>query len=115
MTEQHALTQEVKDKWLADLRSGEFKQATGQLRSWGRTSDGFADTYCCLGVLVQQLCDEWTIYPMANGKEIGSLICLNYDIMSQPLQSQLVRMNDTNRRSFSQIADWIEENIIPSA
>lgn len=35
---------EVKIKWLAALRSGEYKQGTGTLRR----SD---DTYCCLGVL----------------------------------------------------------------
>lgn len=34
---------EVKAKWVAALRSGEYKQAKGRLR------DG--DAYCCLGVL----------------------------------------------------------------
>lgn len=37
------MNKEVKAKWVAALRSGEYKQATGRLRS----DDGF----CCLGVL----------------------------------------------------------------
>ena len=38
---------EIKAKWVAALRSGEYKQATGQLRrnTRGKTS------FCCLGVL----------------------------------------------------------------
>jgi len=35
---------EIKAEWVADLRSGEYKQATGALRE--------GDGYCCLGVLV---------------------------------------------------------------
>ena len=35
---------EIKAKWVAALRSGEYKQGTGQLRD---TNDNF----CCLGVL----------------------------------------------------------------
>lgn len=34
---------EIAKKWIAALRSGEYKQATGQLR--------VADAFCCLGVL----------------------------------------------------------------
>lgn len=37
------MNQEVKKLWIEALRSGEYKQATGQLRC----DDGF----CCLGVL----------------------------------------------------------------
>lgn len=36
----------VRDEWVAALRSGEFKQATGRLR---RSDTG----YCCLGVLCE--------------------------------------------------------------
>ncbi len=34
---------EIKAKWVAALRSGEYKQATGRLR--------VDDSFCCLGVL----------------------------------------------------------------
>lgn len=43
---------DVRQKWLTALRSGEYKQATGELRS--------GDNFCCLGVL----CD-------LHGKEHG--------------------------------------------
>lgn len=37
------MNQEIKAKWVAALRSGEYKQGEGQLRS--------GDKFCCLGVL----------------------------------------------------------------
>lgn len=54
---------ELATAWVADLRSGAFRQTTGQLRS--------GESYCCLGVLIEttlRLCpevaaeyqDEWT-------------------------------------------------------
>lgn len=38
-----------RDKWIAALRSGEFKKTTGELCSLSRTC--IEDKYCCLGVL----------------------------------------------------------------
>lgn len=38
------MNQEVKEKWLAALRSGEYKQAGGRLRNAN-------NQFCCLGVL----------------------------------------------------------------
>lgn len=43
------MTQEVKDKWVAALRSGEYVQGRDTLRTY----DG---KYCCLGVL--QMCTK---------------------------------------------------------
>lgn len=37
-------TKKFKDKWIAALRSGKYKQGRGQLRSLN-------NNYCCLGVL----------------------------------------------------------------
>ena len=37
----------VKDEWVKRLRSGDYKQGTGQLRNTGENS------YCCLGVLCE--------------------------------------------------------------
>lgn len=45
---------DVKAKWLEALRSGEYKQAEGVLR----TRD---DGYCCLGVLCQIASDEGVV------------------------------------------------------
>lgn len=37
------MNQEIKQRWLAALRSGEYQQAHGRLRN--------GDSFCCLGVL----------------------------------------------------------------
>jgi hypothetical protein len=43
---------EIKEKWLNDLRSGEYKKGKGLLRN-GTINNG--ETFCCLGVL----CDRY--------------------------------------------------------
>lgn len=40
------MNQEIKTKWLADLRSGEFEKGKGYLKRDGK--------FCCLGVLCDQ-------------------------------------------------------------
>ena len=44
------MNKHYKEKWLAALRSGKYKQARGVLR--GEAVDGSGVGYCCLGVLV---------------------------------------------------------------
>ena len=41
------MNKEIKEKWLAALRSGKYVQSTGALRKPGDAKDSF----CCLGVL----------------------------------------------------------------
>ena len=41
------MKKEIADKWVAALRSGEYKQTTGQLANVERTE------HCCLGVLCE--------------------------------------------------------------
>jgi hypothetical protein len=45
------VNQEIKDKWIADLRSGEYRQGHGYLCV--TRADGTTE-YCCLGVLCVQ-------------------------------------------------------------
>jgi hypothetical protein len=113
------MNQEVKAKWLAALRSGEYKQSRGLLRN-------FVDRYCCLGVL----CDlhakatggHWKF-----GRYHESLTSLPYDVAKWaelPLPTEgwvtcdvnvgavgqtrsLMAMNDTGS-TFTEIADKIE-------
>jgi hypothetical protein len=40
---------DIKEQWLAALRSGEYEQGTGMLHRVGQ--DGAPDRFCCLGVL----------------------------------------------------------------
>lgn len=125
MTEQIKFTQELKDKWLTALRSGEYSQTTGTLRD--------ENGMCCLGVL----CDiidptGWCGNPedvaydnqkhslghivygehffdeiMAKPKDLYSLLPVNY--------VELVNRNDGHAyyepHNFSEMADWIEDNV----
>lgn len=44
------MNKEIKDRWTAALRSGDYTQGTGSLCL---VRDGKASTYCCLGVLCE--------------------------------------------------------------
>ena len=107
--------EEVKGKWLAALRSGEYRQGEGQLRS----EDG---GYCCLGVL----CDvidpegwgrddgewEWENHLSMLTAEICELMGLTDDgYFSTAVEGRhsLVALNDSGEYSFGRIADIIEE------
>jgi hypothetical protein len=48
------MNQEIKDKWVADLRSGEYKQGHSRLRTDRFQGDTKTSEYCCLGVLCIQ-------------------------------------------------------------
>lgn len=107
---------ELKSRWLTALRSGDYRQTKGKLRSF--RNDYFDDGYCCLGVL----CDisgkgEWNgdYYKMmiedgySHSSEI-KLPGLDEFEMTPDQQSDLINMNDDGK-SFLEIADWIEENL----
>ena len=51
------MNQEIKERWVADLRSGQYKQGKGVLRTpdiaLGERKDG-KPRFCCLGVLCEQ-------------------------------------------------------------
>lgn len=58
---------EIKERWVAALRSGDYRQTKGALRD----SDGF----CCLGVLCEITKEEtgleWTVDGWFDGSRIG--------------------------------------------
>lgn len=103
------LAPDLKAKWLAALRSGEFIQGHTQLRS----SDG--SKHCCLGVLCVvaglEINEDGTNTTAGNGyepiqklglppREASDLYCMNDDHFGTP-QNAL----------FSDIADHIEKNL----
>ena len=45
------MNEEIKADWLTALRSGEYRQGKGSLKSQGMQGDGLS--YCCLGVLCE--------------------------------------------------------------
>jgi len=95
---------EIKQMWVDALRSGDFKQGQGQLLE--------NHYYCCLGVLCE--ITRQTIYP--RDTELTSSMLKTCKISNKE-QQKLICQNDgtglyyDNSQSFSQIADWIEENL----
>ena len=118
-------------KWIEALRSGEYNQATGSLR--GPTG------YCCLGVGCDiSRVGSWgeetndysgTIHYITNGKyfydsslpdAVRDWFGLNDNIGTNPMfddrraeygeSYNLTVINDIERASFDEIADYIEEN-----
>lgn len=109
------MDKELKAKWVAALRSGDYKQAKDVLH------DPATGGYCCYGVLRH----------VANPNDTRSLnkgSCLTHDQLSEYgldvpgfERSRLECMNDgidpdnefgiTQQCSFAQIADWIDANL----
>lgn len=99
------LPQEFKEKWVAALKSGDYKQ--GKMRLHNQEEN----TYCCLGVLcaitgVESSRDEY-IWGFPE-EQIPVMLQGN---RSNPVVNNLVRMNDRYGKSFSEIADYIEQNL----
>ena len=88
------MTPELKAKWVAALRSGEYTQGRYSLI----TEDG---GYCCLGVLCMVL-----------GKP--ELLTANYEYLRKASgltnseTEGCAELNDSARSSFNQIANYIE-------
>lgn len=111
------MDKELKAKWVAALRSGEYKQTTETLR------DG--DGFCCLGVLLDlSKLGQWeqSSYEYWNDGEKhsseGDLCSLRHVLkIPESVEMKLVEMNDGctkknfPRHSFEQIADYIEANV----
>lgn len=110
------MNQEIKAKWVAALRSGEYAQSTGSLRG----PEGF----CCLGVLCEISKQETgfgipenlkencydenigvTVRKWAGlSKDYGDTVCIN------GVMDMLTEHND-NGKTFDQIADAIEAQL----
>jgi hypothetical protein len=111
------MLQEYKESWIKALRSREYVQGQEQLKS----NDQNNPSYCCLAVLglINGLnidpydCTEFEnhandedgsngmTYPVLNDK---------FGITSEE-ERELIRLNDTEMKSFSEIADYIENNL----
>lgn len=120
--------------WVAALRSGQYLKGTDALRSDGDGPDGYVtEHYCCLGVAAQVAgaLDDYgcLIYQWYDdevglggfGSDEGEFRGLPYyDLEAasddKNLMHALIEMNDgtgsfrDNRKTFSEIADYIEAN-----
>ena len=92
----------LKSKWIEALRSGKYKQAKERLYK-GRNQ------YCCLGVLGR--CMGKSAAAMRSYLELNEIIDDDHMPFGFEAEGILVRMNDTEGKTFPEIADWIEANI----
>lgn len=105
------LPKKFKEKWIKALRSGKYKQDTGQLQ----TSMG----YCCLGVGCRILHPKMKLNSLIVLKENTKIKIPNMlkgagnkqHPQYNPIVRKLTAMNDSNNRSFNYIAAWIERNL----
>lgn len=111
---------ELKQAWVAALRSGKYEQGRHQLRTGNR--------YCCLGVLCDVLGLEWSAgddeewgMEMPCGSVEWAVLPAHLRLehgLSDSAMSALVDLNDgtycgesTPPQPFSVIADYIENNL----
>lgn len=91
---------EIKQRWVDALRSGKYKQCRYRLSNGAE--------HCCLGVLADvaeiEYIKGWIGYDSLGYESIERMI--GHD------NSQLLwRMNDRDKSSFEEIADYIEANL----
>ena len=114
---------ELKEKWLAALRSGEYKQCTRALV--GTADDGSGVGYCCLGVLAKVaglnvISDEFTNVGGVGDSPFDALrdeynpiweLADEHGSEKPPFKgrvlSEAIDMNDTDH-SFIEIAKFLE-------
>lgn len=120
---------DLKKAWVKALRSGEYKQCTGELHGYKVKTDNLDDDvgYCCLGVLSciigaevdgpgNEICFETPEGEYYESGEIPIQVMKYLGIPHHVNQYKLAKMNDGSsedsirQHSFEQIADYIEEN-----
>jgi len=103
------MNKEVKIKWLAALRSGEYKQTIEELQN--------LEGYCCLGVLCRLAKEDGVNVDVheniITGGELEDQVnVIDWSGLKDVSEVQnLIRMNDEEFADFKEIADHIEENL----
>lgn len=104
---------DVVKKWIADLRSGEYRQ--GKFRLYNAD-----DTYCCMGVLCTQFVkDKYDLrgvsypIPLVAPEEIFEILNWYLGDSADRLMIELSLFNDEQGRTFAEIADYLEEFLLP--
>jgi len=123
---------EVKAKWLAALRSGEYTKQEGSL--FAKAGDyGYGvvlekDCYCALGVLAEEAAKEGvvTVDETATGNDRFGEIP-DYRLLPEPVadwaefgnyedaEAEVAKLNDrgldSHKSTFEDVANWVEENL----
>lgn len=102
------LPEEFKTKWIAALRSGEYKQGNESLYNPSN------NTHCCLGVACR-VAGEDPLMSDEDGFIEGLELVPEILHGDCGIPEKLAYMNDAihgeSHHSFDEIADWIEENL----
>ena len=91
----------IKAKWMTALRSGDYKQAKGQLKE--------SDKFCCMGVLIDIQDQEYLRTP---GNNVTTSVPPDRFMAGLTTDQccDLAKKND-GRWSFEEIAGYIEMNL----
>jgi hypothetical protein len=98
---------ELKQKWVEALRSGEYRQIRGRLNDYD-------NGYCCLGVLCKVAGYEVI---GTNILENEKIVVENYIAIDNLIKddsydvSYFIQLNDNNRYTFDEIAEYVEKNL----
>lgn len=93
-----AVSQHQRTELITALRSGKYKQTIGELRK--------GDCFCVLGVI----CDlydpkQWDV----DGCYLNSFGAFESFGVPGNLQAELIYLNDEAKKTFPEIADWLEK------
>lgn len=131
MIENEKMNPEIKAKWIAALRSGEYQQTHGVLEQVVKNSDRGAG-FCCLGVLCKLAADEGVVVrhfdpdstrpnAMYGAEEVGGFppdevnewagtnVSRYFVLAREDFKSSLADLNDNRGYTFEQVADVIEK------
>ena len=104
----YRLPKEFAEKWIAALRSGEYKQCRSYL------FDG--EGYCCLGVAAEIAGHDLELGPKDYTLLYDDVFekvpdeIKDTGLVKNKFAAELTKMND-NGKTFDEIADWIEKNV----
>lgn len=90
-------------KWVQALRSGRYKQLVGSLR------DDIGEHFCCLGVA-----HECLVGPLHNDRQERYSAVRRALGIDTSMTDKLWMMNDRDRKSFAEIADYVDAIIADS-
>lgn len=106
------MIKENKQVWLDALRSKRYTQTRKAFKRQGPV----CDTFCAIGVLLNELDSEgWSTEVNSSGRIDHNIIRNTFSLFDSEglgnLRHKIIGMNDSLGKSFEEIADYIEANL----
>lgn len=103
------MKEEIAKKWVAALRSGKYKQGTGQLL---KTSTNGLEYHCCLGVLCELVAvkDDYWKYDVVLPGAIATRVGMRTTSGELPGPQRGLSGRNDSGATFAVIADLIEQH-----